>query len=112
MLWLISMKRQAEGQRGEGIALGSGRLCGAGGSGTSSGSGRSSWSSGAGGSRMGQVALVVLALLIVYGVMEARAQAESLSVRLERAVRLISDNHIVEAEQELTSILKLSPNQP
>jgi tetratricopeptide (TPR) repeat protein len=44
--------------------------------------------------------------------MDARAQVESLSGRLERAVRLISDNHIVEAEQELTGILKLSPNQP
>ena len=103
MLCLISMKRQVEGQLGQETALGVGGWYGAGGSSGSGGSGRSG---------AGQVALAVLVLLVVYGGMDARAQVESLSVRLERAVRLISDNHIVEAEQELTGILKLSPNQP
>jgi tetratricopeptide (TPR) repeat protein len=97
MLCLVSMKRQVEWYREEGIALRAG------------GSGRSS---GPVGSGVGQVAIGVLLLLIVYGSMDVRAQVGSLSGRLERAVRLISENQIVEAEQELTGILKVSPNQP
>ena len=52
------------------------------------------------------VGLLTLALAASF----APAQANNIQERLENAATLIRDNRIVEAEQQLNSILKMAPN--
>jgi Flp pilus assembly protein TadD len=42
----------------------------------------------------------------------ALAQANNIQQRLENAANLIRDNRIIEAEQQLNSVLKTAPNEP
>ena len=58
------------------------------------------------------VTSVIILLLTLFTQPLAGAQNNSLFERLEHAAALIRDNRIGEAEQQLNSILKASPNEP
>jgi Flp pilus assembly protein TadD len=61
----------------------------------------------------GQDLLSLLHLTLLLTLLSASfvsAQTDSLQQRLERAAALIRDNRIVEAEQQINSILKVAPN--
>ena len=61
---------------------------------------------------LGRFAIVVALLTIFVGSSVAVAQVDNLVPRLERAASLIAEKHIDEAEKELSSVLKLAPNEP
>ncbi|HKC63995.1 MAG TPA: hypothetical protein VKB86_10175, partial [Pyrinomonadaceae bacterium] len=54
--------------------------------------------------------IVLMFSLVLLAQLNAFAQSDDLTKRLERAATLISENHEQEAERELDAILKSKPN--
>lgn len=59
-----------------------------------------------------RVVILVVLLAILFSGPPASAQADKLLKQLDHAVALITENRIAEAEKELTSILRVAPNEP
>ena len=55
--------------------------------------------------------MLLVLLLVLLAVSAAGAQSNTVQERLENAAALIRDNRIVEAEQQLKTVLKVAPNE-
>ncbi len=55
--------------------------------------------------------MILALLLVLLAVSAAGAQTNTVQERLENAAALIRDNRIVEAEQQLKTVLKVAPNE-
>ena len=59
-----------------------------------------------------RITVVGVLFAILLTSLDAAAQAENLLKQLEHAAALIADNRTADAEKELSSILKVAPNEP
>ena len=70
------------------------------------------WRGGSATYACGRITIFALLFTILVSSSDAAAQVDNLLKQLEHAASLIADNRTGEAEKELSSILKVAPNEP